>query len=92
MKLTTTLAAGLVMASTVASSPIVKRDDELLLSQETPSNATAGHQKRHKMTANWAGAVLNGSDFQTVTGTFVVPEVVLPAGAYPGVPYQLALG
>jgi len=83
MKLTTPLAAGLVMANTIASSPAVKRNNELLLSQKSPSNATVGQQGSHEWSQNWAGAVLGGSDFQTVAGTFVVPELVLPAGARP---------
>lgn len=86
MKLITTLAAGLVVANIVASTPIARPDDELL-PHRTPSNATAGQQRHHDLSANWAGAVLKGSDFQTVTGTFVVPEVILPAGAQLGIPY-----
>ena len=87
MKLTTTLTAGLSMANTVASTPIVKRDDELLLSHETPSNATADQKGHHEISYNWAGAVLKGSDFRTVTGTFIVPEVILPADAHLDIDY-----
>jgi len=54
MKLTTPLAAGLVMANTIASSPTVKRNNEILLSQETSSNTTAGQQRDHEISVNLA--------------------------------------
>lgn len=68
----TALIIGWVLANTTIPTPIGKSDD---------ANATTVEQTEHETSYNWAGAVLAGSDFQTVTGTFVAPEVVLPAGA-----------
>jgi hypothetical protein len=85
MKFTTALLAGLVMADTITSAPIIEQDAVLLPAHGlSPSegNGTTLEQGHHKKSCNWAGAILIGSDFQTVTGTFIAPEVVLPADAH----------
>jgi hypothetical protein len=85
MQFITALLASFVMADTVTSTPIMKQEDGPLPTNALPSlepNETTTKTTQHRRSHNWAGAVLRGSDFQTVTGTFVVPEVILPADAH----------
>jgi hypothetical protein len=85
MYFTTALFAGLVLANIVTSTSIVKQADGPLPTNGPPSlepNETTTKTTQHRRSHNWAGAVLRGSDFQTVTGTFVVPEVILPDDAH----------
>ncbi|KAI4851366.1 hypothetical protein E4T44_02177 [Aureobasidium sp. EXF-8845] len=85
MRFTTALLAGLVTADTIASAPVVEQDAGLLPTHELSpfgENATTLKQRFHKKSRNWVGAILIGSDFQTVTGTFIVPEIVPPADAH----------
>ncbi|CAD0091884.1 unnamed protein product [Aureobasidium vineae] len=81
MRLIAGLIAGLALVNAIAAAPIATQYDD---SDLTGSNeAAANPSKEHTKNQNWAGAVLDGSDFQTVTGTFIVPRVSLPAGAQP---------
>lgn len=85
MRFTTALLTSLMMANTTTSAPIAEQDAELLPTDSASSfdnNATTIEQGHHKKSRNWAGAILIGSDFQTVTGTFIVPEVIPPADAH----------
>jgi hypothetical protein len=85
MHFTTALLGSLVLANTVTSTPIARQEDGFLLTHDFLSfrpNATTINSTQHRRSHNWAGAVLRGSDFHTVTGTFVVPEVILPADAH----------
>jgi hypothetical protein len=84
MRFTTAVLASLVMAGTITSAPIVEQGAELLPAHGPfpfEANATTLKQGHHKKSRNWAGAILIGSDFQTVTGTFIVPEIDPPADA-----------
>jgi hypothetical protein len=77
-----TLSAAALLISNVFASPIsIKRQERQQLRR---SSSTHGHRKQQAAsnmgdidyTSNWAGAVLVGTGFTSVTGTFVVPTPV----------------
>ncbi|KAK6000701.1 hypothetical protein QM012_003426 [Aureobasidium pullulans] len=95
MKLTTAFLAGLLSASTVIAAPGTamrrKRADSAragLLKAPKPfiaaTNVTAvvhgPENKQVSYSNNWAGGVLEGSGWKTVTGTFTIPRVTVPSG------------
>ncbi|EKV12767.1 Aspergillopepsin, putative [Penicillium digitatum] len=57
------------------SRPAYKPDNKELLK----ANGTS----QEEFSSNWAGAVLIGSQYTSVTGTFTVPKPELPYGAFP---------
>ncbi|KAG9658383.1 putative aspergillopepsin, partial [Aureobasidium melanogenum] len=95
MKLTTAFLTSLLSASTVIAAPGTamrrKRAESAragLLKAPKPfiaaTNVTAvvhgPENKQVSYSNNWAGGVLEGSGWKTVTGTFTIPKVTLPPG------------
>ncbi|KAH0145497.1 putative aspergillopepsin, partial [Aureobasidium melanogenum] len=95
MKLNTALLTGLLSASTVIAAPGTamrrKRAESAragLLKAPKPfiaaTNVTAvvhgPENKQVSYSNNWAGGVLEGSGWKTVTGTFTIPRVTVPSG------------
>ncbi|KAI4720010.1 hypothetical protein E4T48_03798 [Aureobasidium sp. EXF-10727] len=76
MKLIAGFVAGLAMINAILAIPIATQHDNLALA--ISNGTTVKPENRHKNSHNWAGAVLTGSDFQSVTGTFTVPMINLP--------------
>ncbi|KAI4725419.1 hypothetical protein E4T49_06861 [Aureobasidium sp. EXF-10728] len=76
MKLIAGLVAGLAMINAILAIPVATQYDGFALA--ISNGTTVKSENRHKNSHNWAGAVLIGSDFQTVTGTFIVPKITLP--------------
>lgn len=91
MKLQTILAG--LCATTILAAPFTEhrraRRAERAARRSMPRNITrgAGAEDDAQYDSNWAGAVLIGSGYTSVSGSVVVPTAIEPADAQPGTQY-----
>jgi hypothetical protein len=92
MKVSTIL-AGLTCASTILAAPFTEhrraRRAERAARRSLPRNvsSTAGAEDNVQYDSNWAGAVLVGTGYTSVSGSVVVPTAIEPAGGRAGTQY-----
>lgn len=89
--LTALLGAEVILAGPIELIPRASRRAEKALRRKglnviQPDNDTNSTQAPYS--TNWAGAVLVGTGYQSVTGTFTVPTPKMPAGGSPDTKYE----
>ncbi|EFX02566.1 acid proteinase [Grosmannia clavigera kw1407] len=102
MKFTTTAFSALLAAEAVYAGPVTlvprasrssKRSGVARSSRpnQVINGPDASNVSNVAYSSNWAGAVLDGSDFTSVTGTFVVPTPSEPSGGSSSKEYSAAI-
>lgn len=93
------LGAGIIFAHHISPVPGVhvarrnarnlrKRNPRIHLLNDYPHDSTpTNNTQTIRYSNNWAGAVLVGTSFQSVTGTFTVPTIKIPSGGNSGTSY-----